>query len=389
MTTRKSDFLKTQKDIKIEDLLLDPNNPRFSKHLEERVPREKISDKEVQMKTFELMNASENNFQIDELVQAIITDGYINVDKIFVEKINNKYLVIEGNRRVTAIKKIFDNNARKLKGFSTLDPELETEISKISCVVIDADKPGAREMMRTILGLRHHGSILPWKPLPAAFNLYEEYMLQICNGDAEKTKNSENFIYSQTAAKKVASMFSVKLSEVRKKIRLYRVYVQLADAANHETVVVNSDSFSLIEETTNKTALTEFFGFNEEKSIFSEDGVENILDLYFGLRGKEPVITQASAGDSNVRDFAYVISEGTPEDKDRIIKNREKAGIVASDVKAKRSHRNLQSTLELVLEVLNKINLGEIGTDGFALIEKDFISGIDKKMNQLKRAAGL
>lgn len=378
---RHASLLK-EESINIEDLLLDPNNPRFSKHLDEIVPIEKVSDEDVQLTAFTQMNDPKNHFEIDELVEAIMADGFIHVDKIFVKKIGKKYLVIEGNRRITAIKNIFKKHS------SEITPELKKEITKIPCIVIDASDPGATDTVRKILGLRHHGSILPWKPLPAAFNLYQEYMSEHCS-DAEKVKDPDNFLYKPDIVKKVAAMFSVKWNDVRQKVKLYRVYLQLAAVSRNHPAVIGSDSFSMIEETLNRADLRKFFEYDESRSVFSEDGVEKILDIYFGLRGKLPAITEASAGSSNVRDFAYVVSEGTEEDVRRIVIDREKASVVKAEVETKRSHRSLQNTLELVLNELNKINLGEIGPDGFAPNEIQYIGNIDKKMMQLKRAANV
>ena len=90
---------------------------------------------------------------------------------------------------------------------------------------------------------------------------------------------------------------------------------------------------------------------------------------------------------SNVRDFAFVVSEGTPEDIRRIMEDREKAGDVKTTVAAKILQHTLQHALEIVLNELNKINIGEMGT--FAPNEKEYIANIDKKMKLLKRAVGL
>lgn len=376
------DLLK-EKVLDIKDLLLDPNNPRFSRHHDDITPIDKVADPAVQKAAYEQMLSPGNHFDIDELVAAIKVDGFIHVDKIFVQKIKDKYLVIEGNRRITAIKRILQTEGE------SIEADLKKQLTKIPCIVIDTSEPGAEELMRKILGLRHHGSILPWKPLPAAFNLYKEYMLAHCSGDENKAKDPENFQYVPATARQVAAMFSVKLSDVRERVRLYRVYLQLLDASKNARNVVGPDSFSMIQETLSKQALKTFFGYDESLSILSDEGVEKILDLYFGLKEKDPVITEASAGMSNVRDFAFVVSEGTAEDIRRIVEDREKAGDVKTTVAAKILKHTLQHALEIVLNELNKINLGEISTDGFAPNEKEHISNIDKKMKQLKRAAGL
>ena len=144
-----------EKKIKIEDLLLDPNNPRFSKHLDDVIPLEKVAEADVQSFAYEQMKNPANHFEIDELVAAIMADGFMHVDKIFVQKIGEKYLIIEGNRRVTAIKSIFEKHSKEIT------PEIKEQISNIPCVVIDTTEPGADDLIRKILGLRHHGSILP------------------------------------------------------------------------------------------------------------------------------------------------------------------------------------------------------------------------------------
>ena len=130
------------------------------------------------------------------------------------------------------------------------------------------------------------------------------------------------------------------------------------------------------------------FGYDDNKSIFSDEGVELILDIYFGMKEKPAVISGASTGKSNIRDFAYVLSNGTEEDVSRIIENREMAGAVRAIVEVKSNHETLQNTLELVVKKLDQIELGDI-KDGFAPNEKDFISRIDEKILKLKRAAGL
>jgi len=386
-----NNLLKEQK-INTEDLLLDPNNPRFSKHYDEITPQDKFEDEEEQRKVYELMVDPKNKFEIEVLISAIKADGFIPVDKIFVRKLNKKYLVIEGNRRVTAIKKIIKNNKNHIKGYEEIDGvtlELLKQIKEVSCVVIDVEGPTAEEQVQKILGLRHHGSILPWKPLPAAFNLYQKYMAEYCLQNNSNPKEPENFIYDVPLVKKVSAIFSVDWTDVRRQIKLYRVYLQLIEASHRHPNVESPESFSMIEETLSKEVLRKRFGYDDIKSIFSESGVELILDLYFGLKDAPAVITSASVGKSNIRDFAYVLAEGTEGDINRIIEDREAAGVVKSGVEAKSYHESLQNTLELVIKKLDQIELGDIKSDGFAPIEKDFINRIDNKILKLKRAAGL
>lgn len=379
-------------EIDIDDLLLDPNNPRFSKHHDEITPLERFEDESVQEDAYKRMTDPKNNFEIDVLMAAIKADGFIHVDKIFIRKISKKYLVIEGNRRVTAIKKLLKNHKNNVKGYGKedgIDAGLIKQITKLPCVLIDINGPEAEEQVQKILGLRHHGSILPWKPLPAAFNLYQKYMTEFCLQNKSDPKNPDNFTYDVPITKKVAAIFSVDWNNVKRQIKIYRVYLQLLDASHRHPSVESPETFSIIEETLRLEVLRSRFGYDDNKSIFSDEGVEVILDIYFGLKDKPPVISGASTGKSNIRDFAYVLAEGTEEDVSRIIENREMAGAVRAVVEAKSYHESLQNTLELIMGKLDQIELGDIKSDGFAPIEKDFIKRIDEKMLKLKRVAGL
>ncbi len=386
--------LLKEKEVDINDLLLDPNNPRFSKHQDEITPLEKFEDESVQEDAYKRMTDPKNNFEVDVLMAAIKTDGFIHVDKIFIRKINKKYLVIEGNRRITAIKKLLKNHKNHVKGYEAedgVDAELLKQITKLPCVLIDVDGPEAEEQVQKILGLRHHGSILPWKPLPAAFNLYKTYMAEYCSQnkiDFKKYDNFINFIYDVPITKKIAAIFSVEWSDVRRQIKIYRVYLQLLDASHRHPIVESPETFSMIDEILRKEILCKHYGYDDIRSTFSEEGVEEILDTHFGLKGRPAVITGASTGKSNIRDFAYIIAEGTKEDVSRVIENREMTGAVRAIVEAKSYHENLQNTLELVMEKLNQIVLGDIKEE-FSPNEKDFIDRIDKKILQLKRATGL
>ena len=384
--------LLKEKEIDIDDLLLDPNNPRFSKHHDEITPENKFEDESEQEKAYQQMTDPKNHFEIDVLLAAIKADGFIHVDKIFVRKINKKYLVIEGNRRVTAIKKLLKNHKNHVKGYEVedgVDEGLLKQITQLPCVLIDVNGPEAEEQVQKILGLRHHGSILPWKPLPAAFNLYQKYMAEYCLHNQSDPKNPDNFIYDVPVTKKVSAIFSVDWTDVRRQVKIYRVYLQLLDASHRHPNVESPETFSIIEETLRLEVLRRKFGYDDNKSIFSDEGVELILDIYFGLKDKPAVISGASTGKSNIRDFAYVLAEGTQEDANRIIENREMAGAVRAIVEAKSYHESLQNTLELIMGKLDQIELGDIKSDGFAPIEKDFIKRIDEKMLKLKRVAGL
>lgn len=87
----------------IDNIFLDPNNPRFWEDSSSRiVPDSKIMDDKTQLRAFESMQS----FGIDDLYANILRNGFLPLDRIVVREIKceaGKYVVVEGNRRLTAL----------------------------------------------------------------------------------------------------------------------------------------------------------------------------------------------------------------------------------------------------------------------------------------------
>src|SRR5262245_30062724 len=103
-----------------DDLLLDPNNPRLIHDLNFG---ERIEDAQIQANQqritdlfIEKSMAREDEFtDIMDLYDSMIRIGYVGIDRIVVRELTgqDKYLVIEGNRRVSTIKLILDRAKKK------------------------------------------------------------------------------------------------------------------------------------------------------------------------------------------------------------------------------------------------------------------------------------
>lgn len=223
-------------NLKIEQLLLDPNNPRFIKDLRDH---EHVGDENVKDLQDETLNKFSNQDTSDEedvtnirdLYDSMITIGYVAIDRIVVKKLasSEDYLVIEGNRRISTIKKILDDLGQRKKPFDRqqirekIEPLLET-FNTITCMFLDTSGMSEQEVahkISVILGLRHHGSLLPWEPLPRAYNCYKEYM--------ELQPKLDGFVLDNQKIKHVSSQLSVSQAEVKKALRTYMVFSQLSD----------------------------------------------------------------------------------------------------------------------------------------------------------------
>ncbi len=367
-------------DLPLESLLLDPNNPRFSKTKDLETLEKNFGDADVQENAYEEMLKPSNNFEIEELADSIRTKGFYPVDKIFVRAIKNKYLVVEGNRRVTAIKYLLKKGKSKIKKYK-LEKGLETSFKKIKCVDLTED---TEDDINLILGLRHHGSIKEWKVWPASFNLFNRYMKEFSKENGTEEMDVDSFVLDKDIQDRVADMFSIKSEIVKERVQAYRVYVQLYNSnANF-----NDNKFSMIIETLKSKTLKRRFEFDSNKCIFSQDGLEMFISLCMGSGGSAPVITSASAGSSTIRQYAYVVNTG----QENYIRMIEEDGRLAEDVKSmirdKETERDLINILEKVLSEVNKIKIGDIKSQELAPEESLFIKKIEEKLSQVKKAAG-
>jgi len=133
--------------MKIDDLLLDDNNPRMPSHLKGASEDEIIAYMLLEAATIELMQAIGEN------------DYFVGEQLLVVANKEGKYKVIEGNRRLTAVKLL---NNPGLANVQTSRVKKVTDGAnhipkEIPCLVFDTE-----EEIHKYLGYRHITGIQPW-----------------------------------------------------------------------------------------------------------------------------------------------------------------------------------------------------------------------------------
>ncbi len=197
--------------VAVDKLVLDPNNPRFLTH-EEDLSSGNPSDPGIQAHAHQRMLADE--YRIEELKDSIRKNGWQPVDMIFVrrEEGSDRYLVLEGNRRVTAI--------REVKKELPADERQDLDPLNVMEVLDDGPLEEVQAKIAYLLGVRHHGSLRPWSPFAQAHNIYRRYLL-------EAGQDDDSFFWKPEAAEAVARTLSVKTEEVQNRLRVYRVMKQI------------------------------------------------------------------------------------------------------------------------------------------------------------------
>lgn len=145
----------TEENINLDHILLDPNNYRFHELGDyTNVPRSKYDNPAIQKRTLERLR----NFGFQDLKKSIAENGLVTVDRIVVEKFDdNNFVVIEGNRRVAALKSLQSDLEQ---GIFEDAHDIEAILKKVPCVVNSDDESGVFRL--TLMGIRHVGGVNEW-----------------------------------------------------------------------------------------------------------------------------------------------------------------------------------------------------------------------------------
>lgn len=147
------------KNVSIDSLYFDPNNFRLINEKNySRVEKNNYTDELVQKRTLNLL-AGVRNENIQDLLDSFRTNGYLYVDQIQVRELDGEghYVVIEGNRRVAALKTIklqYEN-----ENLSTENLQLDF-LDKIPVVIYRGEQNEMDNLI--VMGLKHISGNKKW-----------------------------------------------------------------------------------------------------------------------------------------------------------------------------------------------------------------------------------
>jgi hypothetical protein len=272
-----------------DDLLLDPNNPRLIQdlHFGDRCPDVEVLRRQGRIEqmfaTRSRGDTSDEFTDISDLYDSMKRIGYVGIDRIVVRELSglNKYLVIEGNRRVSTIKLIRKRAEKAIPELSEADlanyKTIKDSFENIDVLVLKTQGLTQDEIdhrVSVILGLRHFGSVQDWKPINRAFNAYQNYM-----GTAPPL---HEFEFKNQRVMDVASRLSVSKSQVKKSLQTYIVYRQLTKIDS----AIEDDHYSLVEA---GLGLCSYGYFRQDSSTFTltDSSLSKLVDLCQFDRRKE------------------------------------------------------------------------------------------------------
>lgn len=372
LTIRKTDSMSNdmkEVELELKYLVLDPNNPRFTMDAE-KVPLSETFFPDKQKETHDIMceKGNHSDFDIPGLINSIVKNGFRPLDRIYVRSIPESefFLVLEGNRRTTALKKIYSANADDpiFEGKS-LDEikELKDDIKKIKVCVLNPhlSEGEMRRIISQILGLRHHGSLKEWSPFAKAMSIYTKYM--------KKFGENNDFRWDPTIGTLIAQTLGIKPDDAKKSIRVFKAMEALQKELNfQEGAEIKSRYYSVINELINSSrdGLKEHIKFTSDTFKFSGDAIEKLDKLCFFSYPERHKGQQASPikNPREWKPYNSILTDPVPEKKLINIKRVEEDGEHPSDVWAERSEEiatlEWQKFLNSAFNIISKVEFGSI-----------------------------
>ena len=152
-------------DVSLDNLFLDPNNPRFVGKDWVRINDDAIHLAENQQTARETLIRTAG---IDKLRANMEINGYLPIDRIVVRRISEEnFVILEGNRRICAAKTL----ASYTKQGTLVDDTVLESLNEIPCLEYTGSDENAAWIFQ---GLRHISGIVDWSSYNKARLLVEQ-----------------------------------------------------------------------------------------------------------------------------------------------------------------------------------------------------------------------
>ncbi len=248
-------------DISIEKLIIDPNNYRFL-DLSQWTRRQKnrYHNQPVQDATIKLLE-SVARYNLNELRKSFLANGYVRFERIVVTPYNcaeGYFLVVEGNRRIAAIKTLLrDNN----EGVITLTEEQVKDFSIIPVAILDPEEQGLIAAERVIMGIRHIAGPQEWGAYQQAY-----LILQLVD---EEGKDFDE----------IARHLNLSAMDTRRRYRAIRALKAMQNDEMYSKAA-KPEYYRLFNELISLPKVREFFSWDNETATFNdEDSARQFFEL--------------------------------------------------------------------------------------------------------------
>jgi hypothetical protein len=264
----------SSKRISLKNLHLDPNNYRLIHEKEQvDVSEDKIKDKTVAQRTLKLLLGDKNQ-NIQDLIDSFKANGYLPVDQIQVRDLQDGgYVVVEGNRRIAALKYLEGEFEQKSIDLGKLDPAIFNRVPVV--FYTDAD-----EMHHlTLMALKHISGNKKWGEWNQAKLLEKMHTIYRLGED------------------EICTRIGISKIELRRSLRALSLVQQYSESDYGDQF--DESKFPIFREAARNSALKNWLEWDE--STFKVTNKGN-ADLFFSLMSLEPVEEEDDNGHVSFND---------------------------------------------------------------------------------------
>lgn len=230
--------------VKLDQLYLDPNNPRLEVPNKERISDKRALEPGVQEHCLDQIYTE---IKVGDLIESIKSCGFATVDRIVLRPLgDNRYIVVEGNRRLTTLKILAKKHE---EGTITLSEGILKGILEFEALLYEGNNP---DIAWIIQGLRHAAGIKKW-------------------GDYPKAKFITEIYKAGTQPSEIASRFGMKpQAEVSRLIRSYYGFEQAKGDEDYGDDL-RPEKFGMFTEVVfAKPEIKEWLGWDEAQKRFGK-----------------------------------------------------------------------------------------------------------------------
>lgn len=360
-------FLSSLSSIQLplNKIYLDPNNPRFTDESSIRVPDESIESAPLQR---DLMFKIQREFPVGSLMDSIEQNGYLPIDRIVIRKFKeDKYVVLEGNRRITAAKILIEREANKT---IELKPDVLESLSMIPALLYSGSDSDAAWVFQ---GLRHISGILSW---PA----YNKARLLVQQMEEHSLSLNET-----------GKIFGLSAIQAGQYVRGYQGYLQALEHPDYDDVV-DPKLYPYLQEMFGRgnVALRRWLEWDDgEKSFINEENFEIFMSWLYPKKNEQGVDDPDKPGDWEKRRIPRAID--LREISELIVNAPEEftaflQGVDLSEVVARRTAKEISRkadpefyvrTINEFIDLMKKLPIVEIAESTSKMI-------VVKRVEQLK-----
>ena len=329
------------KDIDTTNLLFWPNNPRLkiSDFSEVRLTEDELVDAKNQRKIFRLL-AEHEGHDVHKLVASMRRSGFMRQMAPIVMQVNgsNRYLVLEGNRRLAAIRTIL-GDARAAPSKAIIK-----SLEAIPCWLFEhtsANVPLEAAISRMVAEAHIKGQ-KPHTKLQQAHMLYNAYEGFLLERHRKPDFRNEPELMTLTA-----KVFGMSQKEIECEIAIVRLYRQLI-AAGYDVPHTAREKLSWVYQ--NPRQFESHFGYDRTKFKLSNSGVDAFYELF--------VSDSAAVGNpGKFRKFMEVMRSGRPSDIEFLKQEPDELDSVYQQIKDSKNDNEFLNALTLVEKRIKSIRI--------------------------------